>query len=114
MTVVFLAAVFAEQGVSKAARLGTFSEYARTERYKWVAQRAENILQPDTMVLAMQHSSALRVYSGLPTLRYDRDPEVLFPVLRKLHERGGRIVLILDFWERGLLDESWAGFVDDK
>ena len=68
-------------------------------KYPRAAQMASENVQQPALVLTMIHSGALRLYGGLPTIRYDAPLGELLSALRAVERAGGSLYLLADEWE---------------
>ena len=69
-------------------------------RYAAIGQYIDRALPANAVVLTMQHSGTVRLYSGRLTIRYDAFSEGRFPsVIEWLQARGYRPYILLEDWE---------------
>ncbi len=88
----------------------------RSERkYSSAGQAARERSEPDSILLAMQHSGSARYYAGRMTLRYDLlDPAWLDRSVAWLTGRGVHVYALLDDWEVKEFRKQFAGQVTLK
>lgn len=100
-------AVFSFASINYAREHDTFRLAEGELRYQTAARFTRDQVDPPALVLAMQHSGTLRLYGGLPTVRYDRGPlPELLQTLGQVSRAGGKIYLLGEGWELDRLKQS--------
>ena len=97
---------------SLALAIGRFVfEFHRTDRrYADVARFISDHTDARAVVISMQHSGSLRLYTGRPTLRYDLlDPQWLDRAIAHLISTNQHPYIVLDHWERDAFRGRFAG-----
>lgn len=96
--------------IRAAARLDVLGSWKAERRYPDVAARVREVIDPNSVVLAMIHSGSLRYYAGVPTLRSDSiDPDWLDRAVAWLASRGVRSYALLEAWEVSEFLERFKG-----
>ena len=94
----------------KAIEKGVFANWEFERRYISGALMTANHTVPNSVVLSMQHSGAVRYYAGRMTIRYDSmsgdqiDNAVGWLTTRKVH-----VYLLAEDWEIPMIEKIWAG-----
>jgi len=77
-----------------------FGQWSEERRYVSVAQMVQRLTPPNSVILSMQHSGAIRYYGGRMTMRYDfLDSAWIDRVVAWLGDRGVRTYLAAEPWE---------------
>lgn len=100
-------------GVRAAATLGVYPPGEGERRYASIAGHVARITEPDAVILAGQHSGALRYYAGRTTIRFDLlNEEWLDEALAWLQGVGRRPYLLLEDWELGAFSRRFGARSD--
>jgi len=96
-------------GVDFARRNGAFEEWKQVTSIE-AGLLAGQFAEPNSVVLAMQHSGAIRYYGGRMTLRWDNlPPEWLDRAVAWLSERGVRTYVLVEPFELRDMKKRFAG-----
>ena len=103
--------VFFQTGVVADRQL--FGQWAEERRYVTAAQMVQRLTPPNSVILAMQHSGAIRYYGGRMTLRYDfMDRAWLDRAVAWLADHGVRTYLAIEGWELPEVTRRFEGTSD--
>jgi hypothetical protein len=79
------------------------------QKYADAARYVARDVPPNAVVLSMQHSGSVRLYSGRPILRYDLlPPHWLDEALDHLRREGYAPYLLMEDWEVTIFRERFA------
>jgi hypothetical protein len=96
-------------GLSFASRRGAFPSGEGDARYARIAKLVEDMTEPSSVILAMQHAGPTRYYAGRLTMRWDLlDPAWLDRAVDWLNARGRRAYILVEDWERGGFERRFA------
>lgn len=94
-----------------AVNYGVFGIWREEQRYVAVAKLVRQLTDPNSVVLAMQHSGSLRYYAGRTTLRYDiLDRRRIDTAISWLTDHGSHVYLLAEEWELPTVRERFAGY----
>jgi hypothetical protein len=107
---VLLTSIALYQGAAFTVERDIIRAAEEEHRYADAGRFVAGNLPPHSVVLAFQHSGAVRLYSAHLTLRYDLlDPEWLDRALDHLRREGHEPYLLLEDWEVERFRERFAG-----
>ncbi|MBI4487014.1 MAG: hypothetical protein HY655_13480 [Acidobacteria bacterium] len=87
-------------GLDTASARGVFALWRGERKYADVARFIEEQTDPRAVLVSMQHSGSLRLYTGRLTLRYDvLEPNRLDHAVEYLESIDRRPYIVLDTWE---------------
>ena len=96
-------------GVDASRRHGVFTLGSEEQKYADVGRYIGATLPVNAVIISMQHSGSIRLYSGRETLRYDYlSPEWLDRALAYFAGRGSPVYLALEDWEVPLFKNRFA------
>jgi hypothetical protein len=96
-------------GLTRAAEREVLGLGKGEQKYADIGRYVANRLPPNAVVLAMQHSGNVRLYSGRPTLRYDMlEAGWLDRALEYLQSSGYEAYVLLEDWELPLFRERFV------
>jgi hypothetical protein len=96
--------------VVKATSLNVFKIQRAEHRYVAVGESVGRLLPPNTIVFSVIQSGSVRLYGGLPTIRWDMiDPERLDRTIAMLQSSGYVPYLLLEDWEVPLFEQRFGG-----
>ncbi len=95
-----LAVLFGWQSLSFDRANGVFEIGQGELKYQKMAQLVSRTVDGRSLVLANQHSGSIRLYAGVPTMRYDLAPvSQLMGILQQVTAVGGTVYLVGEDWE---------------
>lgn len=101
--------IMVNYAVTRTSERDVFGIGEGEQKYADVGRYIASRLPPNAVVFAMQHSGAVRYYSGRPTIRYDSlDPEWLDRALAHLRTAGYTPYVLLEKFEVPLFRERFA------
>jgi hypothetical protein len=96
-------------GIDTSRRRAVFTLRHTEQKYADVGRYVGGALPANAVVIAMQHSGSLRLYSGREILRYDYlSPDWLDRALAHLASRGSPVYLVLEDWEVPIFKNHFA------
>jgi hypothetical protein len=109
LAAVGLTAFVVHQGISRSREFGIMFLREGEQKYADGARFVSRELPLNAVVLSMQHSGSIRLYSGRPILRYDvLAPEWLDGALDHLRRAGYAPYLLMEDWEVEIFRERFA------
>jgi len=96
-------------GIDASRRRGVFTLRHAEQKYADVGRYISGALPANAVVIAMQHSGSIRLYSGREILRYDYlSPDWLDRALAHFASRGSPVYLVLEDWEVPIFRNHFA------
>jgi hypothetical protein len=98
------------QSISISSRYDVFSLWQRERRFADVARFISAHTDPQAVIISMLHSGSIYLYTGRPTLRYERlDQPWLDPAVDHLASTGRHPYIVLDATEVDDFRKRFAG-----